>query len=42
MRIGHAKCDPSGGMVGPEIAQLHRFATFETCFTNDGGLVFLQ
>jgi len=42
MRISHAKCGPSGEMVGPEIAQLHRFATFETYFTIDGGVVFLQ
>ena len=29
-------------MVGPEIAQLRRFATFETYFAIDGGVVFLQ
>jgi hypothetical protein len=41
MRISHAKCGPSGDMMGPEIAQLHSFATFETYFTTDGGVVFL-
>jgi hypothetical protein len=28
--------------VGPGIAQLHRFATFETYFTIDSGVVFSQ
>jgi hypothetical protein len=28
--------------VGPGIAQLHNFATFEIYFTTDGGVVFFQ